>query len=136
MAKAGAANSSSPDPLKAVADALDKAVKKAKSGAADAKAATGKALPAAGRFLSWCVYNTSYVLSYGVVFPAVVIAKSIPANNAVVHGFVDGARAASETVDQWKHRQLEPPAKSRPSPAKSTPAARPKSSRRKRKTAG
>jgi hypothetical protein len=135
MAKTQTAKSSSPDPLKAVADALDKAVKRARSGAAEAKLATGKALPAAGRFLSWCVYNTSYAVSYGVVYPAVAIAKSLPANNAVVHGFVDGARAASDTVDRWKHRQLEPPAEPAPSRRKRAAASPRKSSTRKRKTA-
>ena len=93
---------SSGDPLRSVADALETAVQAAKDGAADARSAVEKALPAASRFLSRFVYTTSYTFSYGVVFPAVLIAKSIPSNNAVVHGFIDGARAASDTVDQWK----------------------------------
>ncbi len=135
MAKTRAGKASSPDPLKTVADALDKAAKAAKSGAAEAKTRTEKALPAAGRFLTWCVYNASYAVSYGIVFPAVVIAKAVPANNAVVHGFVDGARAASDTVDQWKHRQIEASAGPPPSRAKSTPASDPKPTRRRRKTA-
>ena len=92
MPKSMATKTSARDPLKTVADALDVAVKAAKDGAADAKATAGKMLPAAGRFLSRFVYTTSYTLSYGVVFPAVLIAKSMPANNAVVHGFVDGAQ--------------------------------------------
>jgi hypothetical protein len=123
MPKNTAAKSSPKDPLKVVADALDSAVKAAKDGATDAKTAAGKALPAAGRFLSRFVYSTSYTVSYGVVFPAVLLAKSIPANNAVVHGFVDGARAASEMVDQVKHRQRKAPAAS--VPARATPT-RPK----------
>ncbi len=65
-----------------------------------------KALPAASRFLSRFIYTTSYTFSYGVVFPAVLIAKSIPSDNAVVHGLVDGARAASDTVDQWKSSRV------------------------------
>ena len=103
MSKNVAAKTSSRDPLRTVADALDTAVKAAKDGAADAKATAGKMLPAAGRFLSRFVYTTSYTFSYGVVFPAVLIAKSIPANNAIVHGFVDGAHAASDTVVQMKN---------------------------------
>ena len=90
------------DPLKSVADALETAVQAAKDGAADARSAVEKALPAASRFLSRLVYTTSYTFSYGVVFPAVLIAKAIPSDNALVHGLVDGARAASDTVDQWK----------------------------------
>jgi hypothetical protein len=52
------------------------------------------------------VYATSYTLSYGVVFPVVLIVKSIPVNNAVVHGLVDGARAAVDMVDQLKTPQM------------------------------
>jgi hypothetical protein len=107
MPKSMATKTSARDPLKTVADALDVAVRAAKDGAADAKATAGKMLPAAGRFLSRFVYTTSYTLSYGVVFPAVLIAKSMPANNAVVHGFVDGAKAANDMVAQMKNRRLE-----------------------------
>ena len=110
MAKSVATKTSTRDPLKTVADALDVAVKAAKDGAVDAKATAGKVLPAAGRFLSRFVYTSSYTLSYGVVFPAILIAKSMPANNAVVHGFVDGAKAANEIVFQMKNRRLEPAA--------------------------
>jgi hypothetical protein len=104
-----AAKTASRDPLKTVADALDTAVKAAKDGAADAKATVGKMLPAAGHFVSRFVYTTSYTVSYGVVFPAMLLAKSIPSNNAVVHGLVDGASAASELVDQMKNRRLVAP---------------------------
>jgi hypothetical protein len=124
MSKNVAAKTLSRDPLRTVADALDTAVKAAKDGAADAKATAGKMLPAAGRFLSRFVYTTSYTFSYGVVFPAVLIAKSIPANNAIVHGFVDGAQAASDTVVQMKNRRLEPPATPDRSRTRSTKAKR------------
>ena len=127
MAKTLPAKGSSPDPLKTIAHALDTAVKAAKVGTADAKKAADQAFPAASRFLTRFVYTTSYTFSYGVVFPTIMIAKSIPANNAVVHGFVDGARAASEMVDQWKHRPLEAPAKPL--------ASRSRSAKAKRKTA-
>ena len=106
MSENVAAEASSVDPLKTVADALETAVQAAKDGAADAKATVEKALPAASRFLSRFVYTTSYTFSYGIVFPAVLIAKSIPTNNAMVHGFIDSARAATETVEQLKSRQL------------------------------
>jgi hypothetical protein len=102
MSDNSVAGVSSGDPLRSVADALETAVQAARDGASDARSAVDKAIPAAQRFLSRFVYTTSYTLSYGVVFPAVLIAKSIPSNNAVVHGFIDGARAASDTVDQWK----------------------------------
>ena len=109
MAENVASAAASEDPLKSVADALETAVQAAKDGAADAKAAVEKALPAASRFLSRFVYTTCYTVSYGVVFPTVLIAKSIPTNNAVVNGLVDGARAASDMVDQLKSRQIVSP---------------------------
>jgi hypothetical protein len=56
--------------------------------------------------LSRFIYTTSYTFSYGVVFPAVLIAKSIPSDNALVNGLVDGARAATDTVDQWKSSRV------------------------------
>lgn len=123
MAKSVAARRAT-DPLKTVAAALDTAVKAAKDGAADARATAGKAIPAAGQFLSRFVYTTSYTFSYGIVFPAVLIAKSVPANNAIVHGFVDGARAASDTVDQMKGRQSELPVKAPRSPSRSSKGKR------------
>jgi hypothetical protein len=106
MSDSTASDASASDPLKSVADALETAVQAAKDGAADAKATVEKALPAASQFISRFVYTTCYTFSYGVVFPTVLIAKSIPTNNAVVNGFVDGARAASDKVDQLKNRQL------------------------------
>jgi hypothetical protein len=119
-----AAKKTSSDPLKTVADALDTAVKAARDGASDAQATVGKLLPAAGRFLSRFVYTTSYTFSYGVVFPAMLLAKSIPPNNAVVHGLVDGAHAASDLVSQMKNRRLEPPSQETRARAKSTKGKR------------
>jgi hypothetical protein len=105
MPKSVAAKISASDPLGTVADALDIAVTAVQDGAVDAKATAGNLLPAAGHFLSKFVYTTSYTLSYGVVFPTILIAKSIPANNSVVHGFVDGAKAANDMVVQLKNHR-------------------------------
>jgi hypothetical protein len=90
------------DPLRAVADAMDAAVHAVKEGAADAKETAAKAVPAVGLYLSRFVYTTCYTLSYGVVFPAMFVAKSIPTDNAIVHGLVDGARAATDMVVELK----------------------------------
>jgi hypothetical protein len=145
MTETAAAEASSSDPLKAVADALETAVQAAKEGAADAKAMAEKALPATTRFLSRFVYTTSYTFSYGVVFPTVFAARSIPKNNAIVHGLVDGAQAAVDMVDQLKSHQLaERPAKatrSLSSPSKAKPKTATKRGRKtasggKRKAAG
>jgi hypothetical protein len=103
MASESAATAGS-DPLKAVADAMDAAVKAAKEGAEDARATAAEALPAAGQMVSRLVYNTCYAVSYGVVFSAVFVARSIPSNNAAVHGFIDGAHAAVDMVREMKQK--------------------------------
>jgi hypothetical protein len=90
------------DPLKTVADAMDAAVQAVREGAADARETAAKAVPAAGLFLSRFMYTTCYTLSYGVVFPTMFVAKSIPANNPIVLGLKDGARAAIDMVDEMK----------------------------------
>jgi len=105
MSNAGAQTTPS-DPLKTLADALETAAQAAKEGIAGTSVTMNKALPAASRFVSRFVYTTCYTFSYGIVFPAALLAKSVPANNAVVHGFVDGAQAAVDMVDQLQHRQL------------------------------
>lgn len=92
------------DPLKAVADAMDAAVQATREGVAKARATASGAIPGAGEMLSKAVYGTCYSLSYGVVFPTLLIARSIPKNNAAVHGFVDGAQAAIDMIHDMKPR--------------------------------
>jgi hypothetical protein len=113
MSKNGFVAPASRDAVQTVSDAWDIALQAAKDGAAHAKASAAEAFPAAGRFLSRMVYTMSYSFSYGTVFPVAFIAKSIPANNAIVTGMVDGARAANDWVDELKHREpvLAAPAK-------------------------
>jgi hypothetical protein len=90
------------DPLTAIADAMDAAVEAAKGGTDRVRATVAELVPAAGRFLSRAVYRTSYAVSFGVVFPAMMIANAIPKSNAVVHGLVDGALAARDAVQDQK----------------------------------
>ncbi len=90
------------DPLKVVADALDTAVQATKDGVEKARTTASDALPAAGEFLSQAAYKTCYGLAFGVVFPTMLIVRSIPKNNALVHGFVNGAHAAIDSVDEMK----------------------------------
>lgn len=105
------------DPLKAVADAMDAAVKAAKEGAEEARATAIDALPAARQFLSRSMYNTCYAISYGVVFPTMLVVRAVPKDNAMVHGLVDGARAATDMVDEMRAKSV----------ASETPAAIPAS---------
>ena len=99
-------SSSKPDPLQAVADAMDAAVKAVKDGAEEGRAAAADALPAASQFMSRAVYKTCYALSYGVVFPSLLLARSIPKNNAAAHGFIDGAHAAVDMVNEMKSKPV------------------------------
>ena len=85
------------------------AVKTVKDGTSDAKLTAQKMLPVAGRFLSRFVNTTSYAVSYGVVLQAVLIAKTIPAHELIVHGFVDGAQSANDMVAQMKNHKLKLP---------------------------
>lgn len=93
------------DPLKSVADAMENAVQAAKEGALDARAKVEEALPRVNRFMARLVYTTSYTLSYGVVFPTVFVAQSIPRENPIVHGLVDGAQAALDALDEMRKRK-------------------------------
>jgi hypothetical protein len=90
------------DPLKAIADAMDAAVQAAKDGVAEVGTTASDTMPALGRFLSRCAYKTCYSVSYGVVFPTLLVARSIPKDNAAVHGLIDGAHAAMDAVADMK----------------------------------
>ncbi len=79
---------------------LQLARRAAREGAADAQAAADRILSASGLFLSRFVYTTSYTVSYGIVLPATLVARSIPRDNAAVRGLIDGAAAAVLKVDE------------------------------------
>jgi hypothetical protein len=100
-----AAGLDSSDPLKSVADALETAFQAVKDGSTEATAAAENAIPAATRFVARLAYNTTYTITFGVVFPSMMIAQSIPADNAIIRGFTDGAHAAIEKIDHLKARQ-------------------------------
>jgi hypothetical protein len=92
------------DPLKTVADALEAAVQAAKDGATNAREAASEFLPESGSVLSKIAYNTCYAISYGLVFPSVLIAQTVPHNNAFVNGLIDGAHAAKDMVAEMKNK--------------------------------
>lgn len=102
------------DPLQSVADALDAAVHAARGGAEAAQSAATDAFPVVGGILSSMTYKACYGLAYGVVFPTMLVVKAVPKENAVVHGFVDGARAAIDMVDEMRSGARTP---QHPSPA-------------------
>jgi hypothetical protein len=86
------------------------ATRAARQGAADAREAAARTWDASSLFLSRFVYTTCYTVSYGVVFPAVLLARSIPRNNAAVQGLIDGTQAAILKVDQIRGTECEPSA--------------------------
>jgi uncharacterized protein (DUF1800 family) len=86
------------DPLKTAADAMSLAVRAARDGAADAQARVSEMMPAITGFVSRLTYTTSYALSYGIVFPTLLLAQAVPKNNALVHGLADGAHAARDAA--------------------------------------
>jgi hypothetical protein len=105
MSENVASEASSVDPLKTVADAMETAVQAARAGAVDARAAVDRTMPAVTRFVSRFIYTACYTVSYGVVFPTVFLARSVPKDNPIVHGLVDGAQAAIDMVGEMQSRR-------------------------------
>ncbi|MFI5456498.1 MAG: hypothetical protein ACHRXM_13695 [Isosphaerales bacterium] len=91
-------------PSGSAAGFVDLVSKAARDGAADAREAAIRTWSATSQFASRVVYSTCYTVSYGVVLPAVFVTHSIPRNNAVVQGLVDGAQDAIHKVDQLRSR--------------------------------
>jgi len=92
------------DPLGIAAGTLGLVSKAARDGAADARDAAIRTWNATSQIASRVVYSTCYAVSYGVVFPAVFLAHSIPRNNAVVRGLVDGAQEAIHKVEKLRSK--------------------------------
>lgn len=87
-----------PDPLQSIADALDSASQATQQGFADLKANAAQAMPALQSGASQAAYKLGYGVSYGLVFAAVFVSRAVPRDNALMHGVVDGARAATDFV--------------------------------------
>ncbi len=83
---------------------MEIAAQAARQGAIDARAAAERAWSASGLILARALYNTTYTVSYGLVFPVAFVAQAIPRDNAAVRGFIDGAAAATRRVDQMVGR--------------------------------
>jgi len=92
--------------LDSVSGTMDLVANAARNGAADARAAASRVLSSTGVFLSRVVYSAAYTISYGVVFPAAIVARAIPQNNAAVRGLIEGAHAASHRADSILGRSV------------------------------
>ncbi len=88
------------DPGQSISGTMDLVSQAARQGAADASEAAARTIDAAGRFLNRFVYTTCYTVSYGVVFPSVLLARAIPRQNAAVRGLMEGAEAARRKVSE------------------------------------
>lgn len=77
------------------------------SGMSDAQKSVEQLMPKIGEYFSKGIYHLGYGIGYGLTFPSVLIAKSIPQENCATWGFVDGANMAYDTVHREK---TEPPA--------------------------
>jgi len=92
------------DELKNVATAMTTAAQAAREGAGDAIAQAKKAGPAARELVSKFVYSSFYYLSYGVVFPTLLVANYVPGGGPIADGLLDGATAASEVIGDIKEQ--------------------------------
>ncbi len=88
----------SADPLRGSADAMGSALQAVKQGTSDVQTRISESIPAVGNFLNRLLYRSSYMLSFGVVFPVMLVVRVVPKNNAIVHGLIDGALAARDQV--------------------------------------
>ncbi len=70
------------------------------TGIADARASVEETWPKITDAVGKGVYNSAYGVAFGVTFPILLLAKSLPQNNCIIWGFVDGARAASKYCDK------------------------------------
>jgi hypothetical protein len=87
-------------PVKSSARAVGFVTKAARDGAGDARLAASRTWDAAGEIAAKCVYSACFTVSYGVVFPVMLLARMVPQNNEAVRAMIDGAHAAIRKVDQ------------------------------------
>ena len=50
--------------------------------------------------MSRMIYSGSYALAYGVVYATVFVAQMIPQDNSMMHGFLDGGKAAMDELNR------------------------------------
>jgi hypothetical protein len=84
--------------MHSIADAMRDATTTASEHAAKVKQSASEAAPKALEAISRMFYTGSYVLAYGVVYGTVFVARSLPQENSVMHGFRDGGQAAMDEL--------------------------------------
>src|SRR5438874_2358357 len=89
------------EPLRSAREAVGSAIETVRHGASDAQERIIGFMPTLGQFVGRVAYTSGYGLSYGIVFPVMLVARIVPMNNALGHGLRDGASAARERVESW-----------------------------------
>lgn len=89
--------------MQSVGDAMSHASRTATDHAAKATKAVAAAGPKMMRSASRLAYTSAYFMAYAVVYPAVFIAQAMPQENAVMKGFRDGGRAATDALSPGGH---------------------------------
>jgi hypothetical protein len=103
-------SAAAPNSVASGSSSLDVVLAAARAGAADATEAAGRVWSRSGLYVSRAVYIAAYGISFGVVFPAALLVRTIPVDNAAVRGLIEGAQAAARNVDSMLGRTLEAPA--------------------------
>ncbi len=85
--------------LDRVADELDAAASQYPEGAT-APSTLSTIVGAPCRFFSKLVYTAGYGVSYGLVFPALLLARVVPKENSLIQGMSDGAHDATAMAAQ------------------------------------
>jgi hypothetical protein len=93
-----AADQTTQSTMSAAAEAIRDAASTASNHAAKVRDAFGDAGPRALRSVSRVTYTTVYMLSYGIVYTAVLLAQSLPQENPIMHGLHDGGAAARDAL--------------------------------------
>jgi len=93
------------DPLKSVASAMATAAEAVRDGASDATSRVQKLGPATTQFVSRVTYSGFYFLSYGIVFPTLLVTNYVPGMHPVANGLTDGAVAASDYVKEMRAKR-------------------------------
>jgi hypothetical protein len=98
---------SATDPLQAIAEAM--ALAADAMGDDNSKGGTTMESTIAGTtsFISRFTYSLFYFTSYGVVFPTMFVASTVPGLGQVAAGLVEGANAASDAVNKRKAKQAQ-----------------------------
>lgn len=78
----------------------DTATQAIQRGMEDAQQSVERAIPKLVEYSVNGIYGLGYGLGYGLTFPSVLLARSVPQENCVVWGLIDGAQLAHEAANR------------------------------------